>query len=212
MGQMRKDAGAGSLVRCTNSSDWINVEEDADYNVASIAGDAIAALIAAGTAFTLVNRAPMAPGTLALTFATDATVATRVLDIEVRGYDADGHLRSELVSFSQAASTTTVKQTANGFIWIESIKPVRQVIADTGDTLVIGFTNIDANSNPGAGLIVPGSAKSTDEFVAQYTDAYTDPPKLAVAETAYSASRRLFYPEFRTGNRSYRFVLHPDRC
>lgn len=212
MGQRRGDADEGSLVRRTNHSGWIHVEEDADYNVASIAGDAIGALITAGTAFTLVNRAPMVAGTLCLTFATDATVATRALTVEVSGYDGDGHLRKELVSFSQAASTTTKKQTVNGYIWINSIKPIKQTVADSGDTLVIGYDNTNANSNTGAGLLVPGDPKSASEFVAQYVDAFTDPPALAATQSTFSASLGLFYPAFRTGNRSYRFILHPDRC
>lgn len=212
MGQRRKHADEGSLVRRTNHSGWIHVEEDPDFNVASITGVAIAALVTAGTAFTLLSRAPMAAGTLCLTFATDATVATRTMRVEVVGYDADGMLRSEVVSFSQAASTTTKKQTVYGYQWIDKIRPLSISPADSGDTLVIGFDNTNANSNPGAGLIVPGNPKSTSEFQVLTVDAFTDPPTIAAAQSTFNDEQGLFYPAFRTGNRAYRFVLHPERC
>jgi len=210
MGQMRMDAGRGSLVRATNYTSWIHVEEDIDYNVEAITGTALAEAIETRTMLTLVNRAPMVPGTLCLTF-TDAASADARLTVEVRGRDGNGAHRSERISFS-GVSTVQKKQTSIGYIWIDSIEPVGGIGLDALDSLNVGFDNRDLNSNTAAGLLIPGSPRSNDELTVQFVDAFTDPPALAVQGLAANFEAQLWYPALRTGNRSYRFAVHPDRC
>jgi hypothetical protein len=208
MGQMRSDAGRGSFVRATNQSGWIHVEEDPDYNVASVGGDALTASV--GAMLTLVNRAPMAPGTICFTF-TDAAGADARLLFEVRGRDANGQHRSERLVMP-AAATVAKLQSKIGYIWIDSIKLVSAINLASGDSLVVGYDNTNANGNTGAGLIIPGRPRSESELVVQFVDAFTDPPALATAQSTTDFGAQLWYPAFRTGNRSYRFVVHPDRC
>jgi hypothetical protein len=76
----------------------------------------------------------------------------------------------------------------------------------------VGYDNRDTGSNTGHGLVIPGSPRSDDELCVQFVDAFTDPPALAVAESDADYTKGLWYPELRTGNRSYRFIVHPDRC
>lgn len=210
MGARRRNADEGTLVRRMNYSPWLRVEEDADYNIGSVSGTAINTAITNGTNFTLLKKALMVPGTLAFTF-TDAASADATLTVEVEGYDADGQLRSELVSFSGAA-TVLVKQTTNAYMWLNHVKPIKASGLTGSDNLVAGYTNVDANSNPGAGIAIPGNPKAAGEMHVQYMDADTDPPATAAEESTTDFTKGIWFPEHRTGNRAYRFVFHPDRC